>query len=363
MTDKILLMAGGTGGHVFPALAVAEELTARGFQVHWLGTSRGIETTLVEEAGYHLHSIDVEGLRGKALGSLLKAPWALLRALLQVRTLIKQLRPFCVLGFGGYVTGPGGLAAWLLRTPLIIHEQNAVAGTSNRLLARWARGIALGFPEVQGFAGRYRNKCRYIGNPLRKTLTTTAARPATQPLHLLVLGGSLGAQPINQLLPQALALLPEALRPQVMHQAGQAHWKKTEEGYQKAGISAEVQPFIDDMASAYAWADLVIARSGALTVSELAATAKPALLLPLPHAIDDHQTHNARFLSEAGAARLLVQKNTDAKALAAQLGELLTQPPTLYQMGQRAKQLAKAEAAEALVDYCLTIAGETHAKS
>jgi len=363
MSKRMLIMAGGTGGHVFPALAAAEELTARGFEVHWLGTPRGIENQLVEPAGYRLHHIQISGLRGKALGSLITALWQLLRALWQARSLIKQLKPVCVLGFGGYVTGPGGLAAWLTRTPLIIHEQNAVIGTSNRLLARFARGIALGFPKVLGLAEKYQGKSRTIGNPLRKTLSAIEPRPITAPAHLLVLGGSLGAEPINQLLPQALALLPAELRPQVTHQAGRAHVEKTDERYKKAGISAEVLPFIDDMASAYASADLVIARAGALTVSELAAAGKAALLIPLPHAIDDHQTHNARFLSEAGAARLLVQKDTTAAVLAAQLGELLAQPQTLQLMGQNARQCAKPEATKALVDYCLTLAGETHANS
>jgi len=365
MTERILIMAGGTGGHVFPALACAEELQARGFAVHWLGTPHGIENELVEAAGYRLHRIEVSGLRGKAIGSLIKAPWQLLRAVRQARSLMKQLCPFCVLGFGGYVTGPGGLAAWLVRTPLVIHEQNAVAGTSNRLLARWARGIALGFPKVQGFAHSYQEKCRYIGNPLRKALLTPGGRKVVQPgtaRHLLVLGGSLGAEPINRLLPSALALLPESLRPQVKHQAGRAHADKTAERYQKAGIRAEVVPFIADMASAYDWADLVIARSGALTVSELACAGKAALLIPLPHAIDDHQTQNARFLAEAGAARLLVQKNTDAAALAAQLEELFTHPETIRQMGQNARQNARPEATAVLVDYCLALAGGKHAQ-
>ncbi|KXU38406.1 UDP-N-acetylglucosamine--N-acetylmuramyl-(pentapeptide) pyrophosphoryl-undecaprenol N-acetylglucosamine transferase [Ventosimonas gracilis] len=364
MVKSVLIMAGGTGGHVFPALATAEEFTVRGFKVHWLGTPRGIENELVEAAGYRLHHIQIGGLRGKAIGSLLKAPWQLLRALWQARALIKQLRPHCVLGFGGYVTGPGGLAAWLSRVPLIIHEQNAVMGTSNRLLARFARGIALGFPKVLGLAEKYQGKCRTIGNPLRKTLTSIEPRPITGAPHLLVLGGSLGAESINQLLPEALALLPAKLRPKVKHQAGRAHAEKTEERYKKAGISAEVLPFIADMASHYAWADLLIARAGALTVSELAAAAKAALLIPLPQAIDDHQTQNARFLSEAGAARLLVQSQTTGAVLAAQLGELLAQPQILQRMGQNARQCAKPCATKALVDYCLTLSsGETHAKS
>jgi len=364
MTKKVLLMAGGTGGHVFPALACAEALTARGFEVHWLGTPRGIENELVEQAGYRLHHIQIGGLRGKSLSTLIKAPWQLLRALGQARSLIKQLRPLFVLGFGGYVTGPGGLAAWLSRTPLIIHEQNAVAGTSNRLLARLARGIALGFPKTQGFAKSAQAKCRYIGNPLRKTLLTSEPRniQAGDRLHLLVLGGSLGAEPINQLLPEALALLPAERLPLIKHQAGRAHVDKARERYEKLGISAEVLPFIADMASSYAWADLVIARSGALTVSELAAAGKAALLIPLPQAIDDHQTHNARFLSESGAARLLLQKETTAALLSAQLTQLFEQVQILSVMGQNAGQLSKPDATDALLDYALSLVGETHAQ-
>jgi len=364
MNKTVLIMAGGTGGHVFPALACAEELTTRGFEVHWLGTPRGIENELVEQAGYRLHHIQIGGLRGKSLSTLIKAPWQLLRALFQARALIKPLNPVCVLGFGGYVTGPGGLAAWLSRVPLIIHEQNAVAGTSNRLLARLARGIALGFPKVKGLAKSAQNKSRYIGNPLRKTLLSAEPRQIQEgePLHLLVLGGSLGAEPINQRLPEALSLMPTELLPLVRHQAGRAHVDKTLERYEKAGIHAEVLPFIADMASQYAWADLVIARAGALTVSELAAAGKAALLIPLPQAIDDHQTHNARFLSETGAARLLVQQETTAAVLAAQLTELLAQPQVLYVMGQNAGQLAKPEATQALVDYALSLVGETHAQ-
>jgi len=364
-TKKVLIMAGGTGGHVFPALAVADELNARGFEVHWLGTSRGIESELVEAAGYRLHLINIGGLRGKSSGTWLKAPWQLLGALWQVRPLMKSLQPMAVLGFGGYVTGPGGLAAWLCRVPLIIHEQNTVAGTSNRLLARFARGIGLGFPEVLGFSKRYQLKCRYIGNPLRKTLLAAAPqqRQASESLHLLVLGGSLGAEPINQLLPKALALLPAELRPQIKHQAGKGRVEPTVERYQNNGVSAEVLPFIRDMAAAYAWADLVIARAGALTVSELAAAGKASLLIPLPHAIDDHQTKNAYFLTDSGAARLLVQRAATPETLAAQLKELLGEPERIEHMGQRAAQLAKADASEALVDYCLMLCGETHAQS
>jgi len=360
--QNILLMAGGTGGHVFPALAVAQEFKARGFAVHFLGTPRGIENELIEPAGYRLHHIHIGGLRGKNLATLLKAPVQLLRALLQARALIKQLRPLCVVGFGGYVTGPGGLAAWLCRAPLFIHEQNAVAGTSNRLLARFAQRIFLGFPRVLGFAATALGKSEVIGNPLRAELFAIAPRPlqAGQTAQLLVLGGSLGAEPINQLLPAALALLPEALRPQVVHQAGRAHVEKTVQRYQEAKVSAEVLPFIRDMASAYARADVVICRCGALTVSELAAAGKASLLLPLPQAIDDHQTHNARYLSDAGAAVRLVQKDIDAAALSAQLADLLKHPEKLNVMATQAKQLAMPGAAKALAETCLGRAHATH---
>ncbi|WP_315288443.1 undecaprenyldiphospho-muramoylpentapeptide beta-N-acetylglucosaminyltransferase [Pseudomonas oleovorans] len=350
MRGNVLIMAGGTGGHVFPALACAREFQARGYAVHWLGTPRGIENELVPQAGLSLHLINVSGLRGKSKLALLKAPFQLLRSLLQARRIVRELQPVCVLGMGGYVTGPGGLAARLAGVPLIIHEQNAVAGTANRLLSRIANRICEAFPNT--FAAT--DKRRTTGNPVREELFLETPREplAGRKLKLLVLGGSLGAEPLNKLLPAALEKIPADLRPQVFHQAGKQHADITAERYRDAAVEAEVAPFIKDMARAYGWADLVVCRAGALTVSELAAAGLPSFLVPLPHAIDDHQSRNAEYLAKEGAAVLLPQHATDADTLAAQLTEVLMHPEKLNVMGATARRLAKPDATRTVVDIC-----------
>jgi len=352
---NVLIMAGGTGGHVFPALACAREFQARGYEVHWLGTPRGIENDLVPQADLPLHRIDMAGVRGKGLLALLKAPFLMLKALRQARGVLRELRPVCVLGMGGFVTGPGGWAARLAGIPLIIHEQNAVAGTANRSLALFAQRICEAFPNTFKKGNQRR---RLTGNPVREELFLATPRQslAGRPARLLVLGGSLGAEPLNKLLPAALAQLPGELRPEVRHQAGKSHAEVSAERYREAGVAAEVLPFIRDMAAAYAWADLVICRAGALTVSELAAAGLPALLIPLPHAIDDHQTRNAEYLAKAGAAVLLPQHATDAAALAAQLTEVLMHSEKLAAMGATARRLAKPDATRTVVDICLEVA-------
>ena len=354
MPGNILIMAGGTGGHVFPALACAREFKARGYQVHWLGTPRGIENELVPAADIPLHLINVAGLRGKGLKNLLKAPFGLVRAVFQAYKIVRTLKPVCVLGMGGYVSGPGGLAAWLTGSRLVIHEQNAVAGTANRMLHPFADQVCEAFPNT--FASH--PKCHTTGNPVREELfleTPRAALHNRQP-HLLVLGGSLGAEPLNKLLPEAIGLLAAELRPQVFHQAGKQHAEVTSERYQAQGVSAEVAPFIKDMARAYGWADLVVCRAGALTVSELAAAGLPALLLPLPHAIDDHQTRNAHYLADEGAAFLLPQATTGAADLAARLTEVLMHTDRLKTMAATARRLAKPDATCNVVDICLEVA-------
>lgn len=354
MSGNVLIMAGGTGGHVFPALACAREFQARGYSVHWLGTPRGIENELVPQAGLPLHRIEMSGLRGKGLLSLAKAPLLLVRALWQARRVLRELRPVCVLGMGGFVTGPGGWAARLAGVPLVIHEQNAVAGTANRALAPFAARVCEAFPDTFTASARRRT----TGNPVRAELFRAAPRqgPAGRPVRLLVLGGSLGAEPLNKLLPAALAQVPGERRPEVRHQAGRQHAEVTRARYAEAGVAAEVLPFIRDMAAAYTWADLVICRAGALTVSELAAAGLPAFLVPLPHAIDDHQTRNAEYLAGAGAAVLLPQHATDATALAAQLTEVLMHSEKLEAMGAAARRLAKPEATREVVDICLEVA-------
>lgn len=354
MAGNVLIMAGGTGGHVFPALACAREFQARGYSVHWLGTPRGIENELVPAAGITLHTISASGLRGKGRAALLKAPLMLAKSVMQARAIIRQLRPVCVVGFGGYVTGPGGLAAKLAGVPVIVHEQNAVAGTANRLLLPLASRVCEAFPGT--FAASA--KCRTTGNPVRTELFLSAPRqplPGRRP-RLLVMGGSLGAEPLNKLVPQALASLPQDQRPEVFHQAGKQHGEVTAERYAAAGVEAQVAPFIADMAQAYAWADLVICRAGALTVSELAAAGLPSLLVPLPHAIDDHQSRNADFLAREGAAFVMPQATTGAAELAARLEEVLMQPQKLVTMAETARRLAKPDATRTVVDACLEVA-------
>lgn len=354
MPGNVLIMAGGTGGHVFPALACAREFQARGYQVHWLGTPRGIENRLVPEAGLPLHLIHVGGLRGKGLKALLKAPFEIAGALWQAHRVVRELQPVCVLGMGGYVTGPGGLAARLARVPLIIHEQNAVAGTANRALAHFAQRICEAFPGTFPASA----KRRTTGNPVRSEVFAIPQRAPLlgRPANLLVLGGSLGAEPLNKLVPAALSHLLEAERPAVVHQTGAAHADITKDRYDQAGVKAHVVPFIEDMAGAYDWADLVICRAGALTISELAAAGLPSFLVPLPHAIDDHQSRNAEFLAREGAAILLPQANTDAALLADQLNEVLMQPQRLEAMGVAARTLAKPNATREVVDICLEVA-------
>ncbi len=354
MRGNILIMAAGTGGHVFPALACAQEFKARGYQVHWLGAGRGIENELVPEAGFTLHTLKVDGLRGKGVASLLTAPFKLLAALWQAKRLMGQLQPVCVLGFGGYVTGPGGLAAKLSSVPLVIHEQNAVAGTANRALSVFATRVCEAFPGTF----KQRKNCVTTGNPVRESLFLATPRNDLQQraVNLLVLGGSLGAEPLNKLVPAALAQLPQELRPEVFHQAGREHDQITRERYAEAAVAAQVVPFISDMARAYAWADLVICRAGALTVSELAAAGLAAFLVPLPHAIDDHQTRNAEFLAKQGAAVLLPQHATDADRLAAQLKEVLMDKQRIKTMGEQARLQAQPDATQQVIAVCLEVA-------
>lgn len=349
---RMLIMAGGTGGHVFPALAVAEELRARGIAVTWLGTQRGIESTLVQSAGFPLRFIEVVGLRGKSglLGKV-KAPFGLLKALWQALGVVRSVGPQCVLGFGGFASGPGGLAARLLGLPLVIHEQNAVAGTTNRILQKLATRVLEAFPNALA-------KGEHCGNPVRREITAIEA-PQTrlslgegQRPQLLVLGGSLGALAINQILPEALALLAESDRPAVVHQCGQQHLETTRQAYQDAGVNAEVIAFVDDMAAAYSAADFVICRAGALTVSELTAAGLGSVLIPYPHAIDDHQSANARWLVDNDAALMLQQQDLNPEALASLLEELLANTQRLMAMATAARALALPDAVSTVADVC-----------
>lgn len=361
---RILIMAGGTGGHVFPALTVAHELIDAGCQVEWLGTQRGIESRLVPAAGIRLHCLSITGLRGKRLLVLVKAPFLLVTATVQALWVCLRLRPHCVLGMGGFASGPGGLAAWLLRRPLVIQEQNAVPGTTNRILSRLARVV------LEGFKGAFGSpRARFSGNPVRPEIVAVA--PPQQrlagrqgeiregaPLRLLVIGGSLGALVLNQVAPQAIALLASGDRPEVWHQTGDAHLDATLEGYRSAQVEGRVEPFIEDMASAYAWADLVLCRAGALTVSELAAAGVASVLVPYPHAIDDHQAANARWLEKQGAALLLPQPQLDARGVAELLARWRQQPDALYDMALRARASAPENAARVVANHCRELAHE-----
>lgn len=349
---RVLIMAGGTGGHVIPALSLARGLRDISVEVEWLGSPRGIENRLVPEAGITLHQVAISGLRGKGAAGWLLAPFRLLRALQQAVGVVRRVDPQLVVGLGGFASGPGGLAAWLLRRPLVIHEQNAVAGLTNRVLSRLARRTYVAFP--QAFSGQ----AILVGNPVRPEIAALGESPRCademqgRTLRLLVVGGSLGAQSLNERLPEALAMLPEQQRPEVWHQAGRDKDEATRAAYLAQGVTAQAVDFIDDMAAAYDWADLVICRAGALTVAELAAAAKAALFVPFPHAVDDHQTANAAALVGQGAASLLPQSEMTAERLAEMLDVLLV-PETLASMAACARKDARLDAIEQLVAGCM----------
>lgn len=357
MDARIAVMAGGTGGHVFPALAVAETLRSQGMQVFWIGTERGMESRLVPQQGFELERVRIEGFRGKGHAAALTAPIRLLAAVRQALEILRRRAPAVVLGMGGFASGPGGLAARVLGLPLVIHEQNRVPGMTNQWLARIATRVFEAFPG--SFPGR--RGAIPTGNPVRQSITVLPpprerllGRGA--PGHLLVLGGSLGAKVLNETVPAALALIPRRERPRVCHQAGQQTLEVARRAYAEAGVEAEVTPFISEMADAYAWADLVVCRAGALTVSELAAAGVGSILVPYPHAVDDHQTGNARYLVDAGAARLVSQPDLTASALAANLRGLLGDRALLLSMAEAARALANPDAAERIAAACWELA-------
>ena len=352
-TRRVAIFAGGTGGHVYPALAVAAELSQRGYAVEWFGTERGLEARVVPEAGYPLHLLTVSGIRGKGILARLRGLASVLGALLQSLGLLRRLRPSCALGMGGYASGPAGLAAWLLRTPLVIHEQNSVAGTTNRILRRFASAVLAAYPEAFGATAGV----RHVGNPVRAELLNSAGDEydyrGDRELRLLVVGGSLGAKAINELVPLALQQLESGTRLAVKHQTGPAHAEDVRGLYARgSGCEAEVHPYIEDMASMYRWADLVLCRAGALTVSELAVMGRPSILVPLPNAIDNHQFHNAAWLSEQGAAVLLPQAEMTAASLAELLSGLAANPGRLRAMADAALSAASPMATRKVADVC-----------
>jgi UDP-N-acetylglucosamine--N-acetylmuramyl-(pentapeptide) pyrophosphoryl-undecaprenol N-acetylglucosamine transferase len=347
----VAIFAGGTGGHVYPALAVANELNRRGYRIHWFGTARGLESRVVPEAGFALRHLHVSGIRGKGFTARVRGLVAVGFALLQALAALGRARPAVALGMGGYVAGPAGLASWLLRIPLVIHEQNSVAGTTNRLLRRFARVVLAAYPSA--FGGQ---QARQVGNPVRADLLARGAAAAyefdgSRPLRLLVVGGSLGALAINKVVPDALSTASREF--EVRHQTGPAHAELVRDLYrQRADLGVEIFPYIEDMAGAYEWADLVLCRAGALTVAELTVMARPAILIPLPNAIDNHQAHNARWLTEQGAAVLLPQSEMSASTVAQLLDELAASPERLRDMSLAARAAAMPRAAVDVADAC-----------
>lgn len=348
----VLVMAGGTGGHVMPALAVAESLRADGWRVVWLGTRAGMEAKLAVEKGFEMAWVRVAGVRGKSLLTKLLLPANLLAAFWQAARTIFRVRPDVALGLGGYVAFPGGMMASLLGKPLVIHEQNAIAGLTNRLLACLADRVLLGLPAAFSHGKDKPLPCGkvaadWVGNPVRPPIATLPSpnerlAGRTGPLRLLVVGGSLGAQALNELIPRALARLPAAERPQVRHQSGAKHLDTLKANYGLVGVAADCLSFIDDMAEALAWADVVICRAGALTVAEIAAAGCAALFVPFPFAVDDHQTANAEFLADQDAAWLMQQKDLSAEKLADWLAGLSRE--SLLERANKARALAKPEA-------------------
>ncbi len=347
-----LVMAGGTGGHIFPGLAVAEALRARGWRVHWLGAPNSMEADLVPPRGFVLETIDFGGVRGKGPVTLALLPLRLLRAFWQSIRVVRRVRPHVVIGLGGYITFPGGMMSVLLGRPLILHEQNSVAGMANKVLAGVADRIYSAFPGVM-------KKAEWIGNPLRAPFLQQpppeerfAGRSG--PLKLLVVGGSLGAKALNDIVPQALALLPAGERPYVLHQSGSRQIDALRANYQAAGVTAELTPFIDDTAGAFAEADLVICRAGASTVTEIAAVGAAALFVPFPHAVDDHQTTNAKFLVDAGGGWLVPQSELSAETLARMLAGVTREE--LLQRALAAYRLKKTDATDRMVAACEALA-------
>ena len=357
-TRRVMVMAGGTGGHVFPALAVADKLRALDTEISWLGTKRGIESELVPADGIELHCLDIEGIRGRGLRALLKAPWLLWRSIRQASKLLADFKPAVVLGMGGFASGPGAVAARLRGIPVVIHEQNSVAGTTNKLSAKIAKRVLLGFPNALANG-------EWCGNPVRPTI---AAMPSPEDrfagrdgnARILVLGGSRGALGINRLVPAALEMIEPESRPLILHQAGKSHLTDTSQLYKQHGIAIEekrieVVPFIADMAAAYSWADFVICRAGALTVAELTSAGLGSLLIPFPHAIDDHQTLNGKFLTDYDAAILVQQRDLTASLLAEQIKTVCAVPEQRLKMAVRARELAKNNAAERVAQVCLEV--------
>ena len=358
---KALIMAGGTGGHIFPGIALANALKAKGWQVSWIGTADRMEADIVPKHNIDINFIDVKGVRGNGIKRLLSMPFMLLKAFLQARKILTELKPDIVVGFGGYASGPGGIAAKSLGIPLLLHEQNAVMGMTNRYLSKIALKTLLAFPLSKPVSNS--EKFEVIGNPVRDEISSLNKLPkrlinAQSAKHILVIGGSLGARVFNQKLPGLLAhFIADEASIKVRHQAGKNNTDEVSRGYRNAGFAEEqlvISDFIDDMKDAYAWADIVICRAGALTVSEVAASGNAAIFVPLPYAVDDHQTANANWLVSVGAARLIDQKELDTE-MPAVLRELLHAPALISEMQQRAGQNANLSTTDRMLSLCQAI--------
>lgn len=364
---RYLIMAGGTGGHIFPALAVADQLRERGSEVHWLGTQSGMEFTLIPKHNIPLHLVVVKGFRGKSLLKKMLTPFLLIKAIVEAIFIIRKVAPDAVIGFGGYVSAPGGIAAFILGKALIIHEQNSVAGSTNKILS------LLATKKLEAFEGSLKSAV-FVGNPVRKSVVdlfdTTEKKTADhgfkarglddlqgnsyaqQPQNLLIMGGSLGALAINKVLPHAIDLLPKTMAVNIWHQTGKGKLQQVNGAYKELGIDARVDEFIDDITAAYAWADLIICRAGALTVSEVAIAAVPAIFIPYPYAIDNHQYWNAQWLVKNNAAKMIVQSKLNALSLSAMLASLLNDKEQMCNYSQALKKLSMPDSASKVASIC-----------
>ena len=370
-SKRLLVMAGGTGGHIFPGAAVAKHLQSEGWQIHWLGTSMRMEAQLVPKLGYKISFIDVAGVRGNGLLRLFAAPFKIIRAIGQAREIMRQFRPDVVLGMGGFASGPGGIAAWFAGIPLVIHEQNAIVGMTNKILRHFANAMLLGFPNSLTATQTQPKHAVWVGNPVRPEIANIGAAlkndakehqviPHKKAINILIVGGSLGAKCLNENVPIALAaLLNNEYLMRVQHQCGKGHDESVNAEYQtRVGeqLPWRVTEFIDDMVAAYTWADLIICRAGALTVAEVAAAGRSAIFVPLPHAVDDHQTWNARSLVDEQAAWLLPQSELEQGKLAEKIQQILASPHTLSDTAYQARQLAKIDATKHVAGICRNLA-------
>lgn len=346
----IMIMAGGTGGHVFPALAIADALKEAGEQVIWMGTQKGLEAKVVPQAGYAVEWLSVNGLRGKGVLTLLLAPFKLLQALTQAAKIFLKHKPKAVLGMGGFVSGPGGIMAWIMRVPLFVHEQNSVVGLTNQWLSKVCTQIFYGFPNPL----KSNKQGLYVGNPVRTELLNINAKNTELSFNLLIIGGSLGAAQLNKTVPSALALLNNE-HINVIHQCGEQHLVMTEDAYKDVQHKHDIKPFISDMKQAYEWADFIVCRSGALTIAEITNIGLASILVPYPYAVDDHQTTNAALLKQADAAYVIDDKNINAEKLAELLEKSFLNTTKRNAMAKQAKSLAKPQATQQVVEQMLKV--------